>query len=116
MEEMGTRATISIKRKEGGYQQLWYVNSDGSPKVLGQEIYNFLKTPDDVERAHAIFQNNKCGSFLETDFTLGKIENLGPILKQYNDYAYVLEEETGYWGLYEYDKNELFCLKEKISA
>jgi len=49
-----TKGTITIKRKNGIYDQLWYVNADGYP--------------------------------------------LQAILDQYNDYAYVLDEETGRWG------------------
>jgi hypothetical protein len=109
-----TRGTISIKRKNGVYDQLWYVNSSGYPAVLGKEIFVNLKTVDDVERAVVIFNNAECCSQLETNFTLGKIESIEPILAQYNDYSYVLDEETGTWGFYRYKEDKLHNLEEKI--
>ena len=109
-----TKGTISIKRKNGVYDQLWYVNSDGYLAVLGKEIFNNLKTVDDVERAVVIFRRAKCCSWLETAFTLGEVESIEPILAQYNDYSYVLDEETGKWGFYSYNKNKLHGLEEEL--
>ena len=109
-----TKGTISIKRKNGIYDQLWYVNSDGYPAVLGKEIFDNLKTVDDVERAVVIFNNAECCSELETTFILGKVEAIESILAQYNDYSYVLDEETGKWGVYRYNEDKLHYLEEKI--
>jgi len=109
-----TRATISIKRKSGKYDQLWFVNSDGYPDVLGKDIYKNLKTVDDVERAHIVFRNAKCRSELETNYVLGEVESLEPILKQYNDYSYVLDEETGKWGFYKYTRSQLHDLETEL--
>jgi hypothetical protein len=107
-----TRATITIKRLNGLYCQLWYVNSDGYPKDgLGQEIFENLKTVDDVERAVVIFQKAKCHSTLETNFTLGEVESIEDILEQINDYSYVLDEATGKWGFYEYKENKIYDLE-----
>ena len=109
-----TKGTISIKRKNGIYDQLWYVNSGGYPASLGKEIFNNLKTVDDVERAAVIFNKSECGSELETSFTLGKIESIKPILAQHNDYSYVLDEETGKWGFYRYKEDKWHNLEEKL--
>ena len=109
-----TRATITIKRINGIYDQLWYVNSDGYPRVLGNEIFTNLKTADDVERAVVIFRKAKCYSTLETNFTIGETKFIKHILDQYNDYAYVLNEETGKWGFYEFDENKLYDLEETL--
>ena len=109
-----TRATITIKRKNGIYDQLWYVNSEGYLSVLGKEIIDNLKTVDDVERAVVIFKKAKCYSVLETNYTLGEVESIEPILEQYNDYSYVLDENTGKWGFYMYKKDKLHNLEEKI--
>ena len=81
-----TRGTITIKRKNGVYDQLWYVNSDGYPAVLGKEIFTYLKTVDDVERAPMIFRKAKCDSFLETDLVIGETDSIHSILKQNNDF------------------------------
>jgi hypothetical protein len=107
-----TKGTITIKRKNGIYDQLWYVNSDGYPAVLGEEIFNNLKTVDDVERAVVIFNRAKCCSLLETAFTLGEVDSINPILAQHNDYSYVLDEETGKWGFYRYKEDKWHNLKE----
>ena len=107
-----TRATITIKRKNGIYDQLWYVNCDGYPSGLGKEIYANLKTVDDVERAVVLFK--ECTSWLETSFTLGEVHSIKPILEQPNDYAYVLDEETGKWGYYAYHENKLYSLEEEL--
>ena len=109
-----TRATITIKRKNGIYDQLWYVNSDGYPDLLGKEIFDNLKTVDDVERAVVIFNRADCISTLETSFTLGEVESINPILEQNNDYSYVLDEETGKWGFYPYKHNNLCNLEEEL--
>jgi len=109
-----TRGTISIKRTNGIYDQLWYVNSDGYLAVLGKEIFSFLKTVDDVERAVVIFKKAKCYSTLETAFTIGETESIQPILAQCNDYSYVLNEETGRWGFYLYKEDRLYDLEEKL--
>ena len=109
-----TKGTISIKRKNGIYDQLWYVNSSGYPAVLGEEILNNLKTVDDVERAVVIFDKAECCSQLETSFTLGEVESIKPILAQYNDYSYVMDEETGKWGFYRYKEDKWYNLEEKI--
>jgi hypothetical protein len=109
-----TKATISIKRKNGLYCQLWYVNSDGYPSGLGKEIFENLKTVNDVERAVVIFKE-KCDSFLETNFTLGELDSIEPILRQYNDYSYVLDEETGKWGFYEYKENKIYDLEVELN-
>ena len=108
-----TKGTISIKRKNGIYDQLWYVNSSGYPAALGKEIFNNLKTVEDVERAVVIFDKAECCSQLETEFTLGKVESIKPILEQYNDYSYVLDEETGKWGVYRYEEDKWHNLEEK---
>jgi hypothetical protein len=108
-----TKATISIKRKDGLYCQLWYVNSDGYPSGLGKEIFENLKTGNDVERAVVIFKR-KCDSFLETNFTLGEVDSIEPILAQYNDYSYVLDEETGKWGFYRYKENRIYDLELEL--
>jgi hypothetical protein len=107
-----TRATITIKRRNGLYCQLWYVNSDGYPKNgLGQDIFENLKTVDDVERAVAIFKKTGC-AVLETGLTLNKdVNSIEPILEQCNDYSYVLDEATGKWGFYKYKENKLYDLK-----
>ena len=109
-----TRGTISIKRKNGTYDQLWYVNSDGYPSVLGNEIFTFLKNGDDFERAAAIFKKAKCYSTLETAFTIGETNSIQPILAQCNDYSYVLDEETGKWGFYNYREEKLYDLEEEL--
>jgi len=109
-----TRATISIKRKNGIYDQLWYVNSSGHPHLLGNEIFNNLKTADDVERAVPIFKKRKCYSELETSFTLGEVESIKPILAQHNDYSYIIDEETGKWGFYRYREEQWNNLEEHI--
>ena len=109
-----TRGTISIKRKNGTYNQLWYVNSDGYPAVLGNEIFTFLKNGDDFERAAAIFKKGECYSTLETARTIGETDSIQPILKQNNDYSYVLDEETGKWGYYIYRKEKLYDLEEEL--
>ena len=109
-----TRATISIKRTNGIYDQLWYVNSDGYPAVLGRDILDYLKTGDDFERAVSIFNKAKCLSTLETAFTIGETESLQDILAQYNDYSYILDEETGKWGFYVYKEEKLYDLEEKL--
>ena len=109
-----TRGTISIKRTNGIYDQLWYVNSDGYPAVLGKEIFTFLKTGDDIERAVVIFKKAKCQSTLETAFTIGETESIQPILAQCNDYSYVFDEETGKWGFYNYREDKLYDLEEEL--
>jgi len=109
-----TKATISIKRKSGIFDQLWYVNSDGHPDNLGKDIFDNLKTVDDVERATIVFRNAKSDSRLETNFILGEVKSIKSILKQYNDYSYVLDEETGKWGFYEYECDELHDLEEEL--
>ena len=110
-----TKGTITIKRKNGIYDQLWYVNADGYPSGLGKEIFKNLKTVDDVERAVIVFRNARCGSVLETCFTIGETKSLQAILNQYNDYAYVLDEETGRWGYYSYRNDTLVDLEEKLN-
>ena len=107
-----TRATITIKRKNGIYDQLWYVNSDGYPASLGIEIFCNLKTVDDIERAVIIFR--KCRSVLETCFTLGEVESIAPILKQINDYSYVFDEETGKWGFHCMNHEEFYDLEKEL--
>ena len=109
-----TKGTLSIRKKNGNYSQLWYVNSDGYPKKLGKEILENLKTPEDIKQAYNIFTNAKCDSHLETDLVLGDTESIEPILRQYNDYSYVLDEETGKWGFYKYNINELHDLEDEI--
>ena len=109
-----TRATISIKRTNGIYDQLWYVNSDGYPSGLGSEIFSLLKTVDDIERAVVIFRS--AGSVLETAFTIGETDTIESILNQSNDYSYVFDEETGKWGYYRYREDKLFDLKEELKA
>jgi len=109
-----TKGTITIKRKNGIYDQLWYVNSSGFPAVLGEEIFKNLKTVDDVERAVIVFRKAKCGSVLETSFTIGETKSIRSILEQYNDYSYVLDEETGRWGFYSFNKDKLYDLEEKL--
>jgi len=110
-----TKGTITIKRLNGVYDQLWYVNSDGYPQGgLGEEIFKNLKTVDDVERAVVIFRKAECRSSLETNFTLGEVKSIEPILTQYNDYSYVLDEETGKWGFYEYGTNKLHDLETEL--
>ena len=109
-----TRATITIKRKSGIYDQLWYINANGFPDALGKEIFTYLKTVDDVERAVVIFNKMKCRSYLETAFTLGEVETVQPILAQYNDYAYILDEETEKWGYYSYDRDQLHDLEDTL--
>ena len=109
-----TRATISIKRKNGVYDQLWYVNSDGYPSGLGSEIFSLLKTVDDIERAVVIFRS--AGSVLETAFTILETDSIESILKQGNDYSYVLNEETGKWGFYRYREDKIYDLEEELKA
>jgi len=109
-----TRATITIKRTNGIYDQLWYVNSDGYPSGLGSDIFSFLKTVDDIERAVVIFR--RAGSVLETAFTIGETDSIESILNQSNDYSYVLDEETGKWGYYRYEEDKLYDLEEKLKA
>jgi len=109
-----TRATISIKRESGIYDQIWYVNSSGYPEVLGKEIYTHLKTVDDVERAVVIFRKANCQSVLETNYTIGETDYIEDILNQCNDYSYVLDEESGKWGFYVYEKTKLFDLVERL--
>ena len=111
-----TRATITIKRTNGVYDQLWYVNSDGYPSGLGSDIFSFLKTVDDIERAVVIFRRAKCQSTLETAFTIGETDSIESILNQSNDYSYVLDEETGKWGYYRYGEDEIYDLEEKLKA
>ena len=106
-----TKGTISIKRKNGKYYQLWYVNSDGYPEKLGKDILDNLKTLEDTEKAAIIFEKAKCDSFLETDFVLGEVESIEPILEQFNDYSYILDEETGKWSFYKYIK--MICITWK---
>ena len=107
-----TRGTITIKRKNGVYDQLWYVHSDGYPEVLGIEIFTNLKTVDDVERATVIFRKADCISFLQTSCTIGETDSIKPILAQHNDFSYVLDEDTGKWGYYEYKHEKLHDLEE----
>ena len=109
-----TRATISIKRKNGIYDQIWYVNSDGYLAVLGKEIFNFLKTVDDVERAAVIFKKQRGYSTLETNFTIDETDSIESILAQHNDYSYILDEESGKWGYYNYNDRELYDLEEDL--
>ena len=110
-----TRGTISIKKKDGSYNQLWYVNSDAYLTGLGKEIFDNLKTVDDIKRAVDIFEKAKCSSWLETDLVLGEVESIDHILEQYNDYSYVLDEETEKWGFYKYAKNKLYILEEELT-
>ena len=111
-----TKGTITIKRLNGVYDQLWFVNSDGYPQDgLGEEIFKKLKTVDDVERAAVIFKKAKCSSCLETNFILGEVKSIKPILAQNNDYSYVLDEETGKWGFYEYKTNKLHDLETELN-
>ena len=109
-----TRGTISFKRKDGGYCQLWYINSDGYLQILGKEIYKNLKTVEDIKQAVYIFIQEKCISRLETDFTLGETESIENILKQCNDYSYVMDEETLKWGFYMYNKPKLHDLEKEL--
>ena len=100
-----TRATITIKRKDGVFDQLWHVNSDGYPEGgLGEEIFANLKTVNDIERAIIIFRKADCFSRIETSFTIGETDNIQNIIKQYNDYSYVFDEETGKWEYYFFDE------------
>jgi len=109
-----TRATITIKRKNGKYDQLWYVNHDGYPDGLGKVLLDTLKTVDDVERAHIVFRKARKGYTLETNYILGEVKSIEPILKQINDFSYVFDEETGKWGFYEYSSDELHDLEEEL--
>jgi len=111
-----TRATITIKRKNGKYDQLWYVNSDGYPDWLGKAIMKNLKSVDDVERAHIIFRNARARCVLETNYVLGEVASINPILEQNNDYSYVLDEETGKWGYYDDNPEELYDLEEVLRS
>jgi hypothetical protein len=52
---------------------------------------------------------------LETDFILGEVESIEPILEQFNDYSYILDEETGKWSFYKYNKNDLYDLEEELN-
>ena len=72
-----------------------------------------MKTVDDVERAVVIFRKAEC-SWLETSFTIGETDSIESILEQYNDYSYVLDEETGRWGYYAYEENQLYDLEETL--
>jgi hypothetical protein len=110
-----TSGTISIKRKSGNYDQLWYVNSDAYPDGLGKEILDNLKTADDTERASVIFKKAQCSSRLETELILEEeTESIADILHQYNDYSYIFDEETAKWGFYEGKKNKLHDLEEEL--
>jgi hypothetical protein len=48
-------------------------------------------------------------------FTLEKeVNSIEPILNQYNDYSYVLDEEAGRWGYYRYKENTLHDLLDEL--
>jgi len=109
------KGTITIKRSSGTYDQLWYVNSDGYPQGdLGEDIFKYLKTTNDVERAVVIFRKEECYSILETSLMFGEEKSIKPILNQGNDYSYVFDEKTGKWGFYEYKKNKLKDLEAEL--
>ena len=110
-----TKGTITIKMKNGKYNQLWYVNSDGYPEHLGKHIFKNLKSADDIQRAAYIFRMAECNTLLETDLILESIvETIEPILKQYNDYSYIFDEETEKWGFYQGNRPELYDLENEL--
>jgi hypothetical protein len=111
---MATRATITIKRAEDVFDNLWYIHYDGYPSSLGVEIYENLKTVNDIERAHVIFRKNDCSSILETSYTAGEVVSIGEILALFNDYSYVFDEETEKWSYYEFDRHEQFDLERSL--
>jgi len=109
-----TRGTITIKRTNGIYDQLWYVNADGYIKGgLGEDILKYLKTANDIERAIVIFGKAKRNHRLEIDLALGETDSIEPILKQYNDYSYVFDEKTEKWGFYKFKENKLHNLESE---
>jgi len=112
---MATRATITIKRAEDVYDNLWYIHSDGYLSVLGREIFENLRSVNDIERASVIFKNNDCLSTLETSCVLGEVVSMGEILTQFNDYSYVFDEETEKWSYYMFDKHDQHDLGEGLS-
>jgi hypothetical protein len=61
-----------------------------------------------------IFRKVKGRSVLETNFTIGEPKSIQPILAQYNDFSYVLNEETKKWGFYMYNDDKLYDLEEEL--
>ena len=99
-----TRGTISIKRKNGVFDNLWYSNSDSYlTNGLGEQIFNNLKTVDDIEKAPIIFRKSECGRVLDTSGTIGLTDNIQDIIDKYNDYSYIFDEENEKWEYYYFE-------------
>jgi len=102
-----TRATITIKEKNGLYNNLWYINNDGYIELgLGEEILKLLKTVDDIKNAPQIFKEHGIDLWtFENDFGLvcKRTSFIKPILDRFNDYSYVFDEKTGKWGYYKFN-------------
>jgi len=110
---MGTRATISIKRaNDAVYNTLWYVHYDGYLSQLGREIFDNLKTVNDIERCPVIFKREECSSIVEIEYR--ETKNIQDILNQWNDYSYIFLEVFNVWIYYKYNEKIEFDLETNL--
>lgn len=63
---MSTRSSISIKNENGTYTSV-YCHNDGYPSWNGRILYDFYKTPDQIQKLLAFGDMSVLGSKLEPE-------------------------------------------------